>query len=82
MERLYGLFSCLERAEWLLLMNIKCKLLAMAGGFTGAISQALFPEFLIRPKLLHFYRLCHPRDVGCSELSGNRLLGNDGAPAF
>jgi hypothetical protein len=35
----------LERAEWLLLMNIKCKLLAMAGGFTGAISQALFPGF-------------------------------------
>jgi hypothetical protein len=24
----------MERAEWLLLMNVKCKLLAMAGGFT------------------------------------------------
>jgi hypothetical protein len=46
MERLYGLFSCMERAEWLLLMNIKCKLLAMAGGFTSAIAQALFPEVL------------------------------------
>jgi hypothetical protein len=36
----------MERAEWLLLMNIKCKLLAMAGGFTRAILQALFPEVL------------------------------------
>src|SRR5260370_36607112 len=36
----------MERAEWLLLMNIKCKLLAMAGGFTRAIAQALFPEVL------------------------------------
>jgi hypothetical protein len=36
----------MERAEWLLLMNIKCKLLAMAGGFTMTISQALFPEVL------------------------------------
>jgi hypothetical protein len=26
----------MERAEWLLLMNVKCKLLAMAGGFTRA----------------------------------------------
>jgi hypothetical protein len=36
----------MERAEWLLLMNVKCKLLAMVGGFIGAISQALFPEVL------------------------------------
>jgi hypothetical protein len=36
----------MERAEWLLLMNIKCKLLAMAGGFTRAIAQAVFPEVL------------------------------------
>jgi hypothetical protein len=34
----------MERAEWLLLMNVKCKLVAMGGGFTVAISQALFPE--------------------------------------
>jgi hypothetical protein len=27
-------------------MNIKCKLLAMAGGFTGTISQALPPQVL------------------------------------
>jgi hypothetical protein len=26
----------MERAEWLLLVNIKCKLLAMAGGLTMA----------------------------------------------
>jgi hypothetical protein len=26
----------MERAEWLLIMNVKCKLLAMADGFTGA----------------------------------------------
>jgi hypothetical protein len=26
----------MERAEWLLLMKIKCKLLVPAGGFTGA----------------------------------------------
>ena len=26
----------MERAEWLLLINVKCKLLAMAGGFSGA----------------------------------------------
>jgi hypothetical protein len=42
----------MERAEWLLLMNIKCKLLAMEGDFTRAISQALFPGFV--RKLLHF----------------------------
>jgi len=46
LERLHGLFSCMERAEWLLLMNVKRKLLAMAGDFTGAISQARFPEVL------------------------------------
>jgi len=43
----------MERAEWLLLMNTKCKLLAMEGHFTRAISQALFPEVLF-PKRLHF----------------------------
>jgi hypothetical protein len=32
----------MERAEWLLLINIKCKLLAMAGGFTRA------PEHLMK----------------------------------
>ncbi len=34
----------MERAERLLAINVKCNLLAMAGGFTRAISQALFPE--------------------------------------
>jgi hypothetical protein len=44
LERLYGLFSCMERAEWLLLMTVTCKLLAMGCGFTMAISPAPFPE--------------------------------------
>jgi hypothetical protein len=39
LERLHGLFSCMERAEWRLSMNIKFKLLAMARGF----ARALFP---------------------------------------
>jgi hypothetical protein len=34
----------MERAEWLLLMTVKCKLLAAGCGFTMAISQAPFPE--------------------------------------
>jgi hypothetical protein len=46
LERLHGLFNCMERAEWLLLMNVEGKLLAMGCGFTMAISQALFPEVL------------------------------------
>ncbi len=58
----------MERAEWLLLMNIKCKLLAMAGGFTGAISQALFPEVLF-PTFFTSTVHTTPRDVGRSELS-------------
>jgi hypothetical protein len=36
----------MERAKRRLLMNVKCKLLAMAGGFTKATSQALPPEVL------------------------------------
>jgi len=31
----------MERAEWLLLMSIKCKLLAMEGDFTRAIKEGL-----------------------------------------
>ena len=58
----------LERAEWLLLMNIKCKLLAMAGGFTRAISQGLFPEVLF-PNFCTSTVYATPRDVGRSELS-------------
>jgi hypothetical protein len=53
LERLHGLFSCMKLAEWLLLMNIKCKLLAMAGGFTRAISQALFRRFCSQTFALH-----------------------------
>jgi hypothetical protein len=64
----------MERAEWLLLMNIKCKLLATAGGFTSAIAQALFPEVFV-PKLLHFNSLC-PRDLGRSELSRSPVVGS------
>jgi hypothetical protein len=55
----------MERAEWLLLMNVKCKLLAMAGGFTMAISQALFPEVLF-PILYTSPDHVTPRDVGRS----------------
>jgi hypothetical protein len=36
------------------LMNIKCKLLAMSGGFAGTISQALPPEVLF--PILYFNR--------------------------
>jgi hypothetical protein len=36
----------MERAKWLLLMNVKGKLQAMGWGFTTGISQALFPEVL------------------------------------
>jgi len=43
----------MERAEWLLLMNIKCKLLAMEGDFyKGNIASAVSGGFV--PKLLHF----------------------------
>jgi hypothetical protein len=34
----------MERAKWLLLMNVKCEPLAMVWGFITGISQALFPE--------------------------------------
>src|SRR5712692_8164826 len=64
----------MERAEWLLLMNIKCKLLAMAGGFTGAISQELFPEDLF-PNFCTSTVYATPRDVGRSELSRSPLVG-------
>jgi len=37
-------------------MNIKCKLLAMSGGFTGTISQALPLEVLF--PILYFNRPC------------------------
>jgi hypothetical protein len=36
----------MERAEWRPLMNVRCKLLAMGGGFTRETLQALFPEIL------------------------------------
>ena len=65
----------MERAEWLLLMNIKCKLLAMAGGFTGAISQALFPEVLF-PTFFTSTVHTTPRDVGRSELSRSPVVGS------
>ena len=58
----------MERAEWLLLMNTKCKLLAMAGDFTRAISQALFPKVLF-PNFCTSTVHATPRDVGRSELS-------------
>jgi hypothetical protein len=32
----------MERAEWLLLMNVKCKLLAMGGGFPGQYRKPCF----------------------------------------
>ena len=44
-------------------MSIKCKLLAMEGDFTRAISQAVFPGGFV-PKLLHFNGLCHPPTWG------------------
>ena len=37
----------MERAQWLLLMNIRCKPLAMAGGFTRAREH--LKERMIRP---------------------------------
>ena len=58
MEGLHGLFSGMERAEWLLLVNVECKLLAKGCGFTMAISQALFPEGFV-PNPLHFNQPCH-----------------------
>ncbi len=65
----------MERAEWLLLMNIKCKLLAMAGGFTRAIAQALFPEVLF-PIFCTSTVYVTPRDVGRSELSRSPVVGS------
>jgi hypothetical protein len=58
----------MERAEWLLLMDVKCKLLAMAGGSTRALAQALFPEVLF-PNFSSSTVYAAPRDVGRSELS-------------
>jgi hypothetical protein len=56
----------MERAKWLLLMNVKCKLQAMGWGFYhGNIASPVSGGFV--PKLLHFNR--HPRDVGRSYLS-------------
>jgi hypothetical protein len=49
----------------LLLVNVECKLLALAGGFTMAISQALFPEVLF-PILYTSPDHVTPRDVGRS----------------
>jgi hypothetical protein len=56
-------------------MNIKCKLLAMAGGFTGTISQALPPEVLF-PNLYTSTVHVTPRDVERSELSRTLVGGN------
>jgi hypothetical protein len=58
----------MERAEWLRLMNVKCKLLAMGDGFTRAISQALFPEVLF-PNFCTSTVYAIPRDMGRSDLS-------------
>ena len=49
----------------LLLVNVECKLLALAGGFNMAISQALFPEVLF-PILYTSPDHVTPRDVGRS----------------
>jgi hypothetical protein len=64
----------MERTEWLLLVTVKCKLLAMGCGFTMAISQAPFSGGFVL-KLLHFNSLCHPRDVRRSELSRSPVAG-------
>jgi hypothetical protein len=55
----------MERAEWLLLVNVECKLLAKGCGFTMAISQALFPEVLF-PFPSTSTDHVTPRDVGRS----------------
>jgi hypothetical protein len=55
----------MERAEWLLLMNVECKLLAMGSDFTTAISQSLFPEVLF-PILYSSTDHVTPRDVARS----------------
>ncbi len=57
----------MERAEWLLLMTVKCKLLAAGCGFTMAISQAPFPE--VSFQTLALQQSLPPRDLGRSELS-------------
>jgi hypothetical protein len=70
----------MERAEWLLLMNVKCKLVAMGGGFTVAISQALFPE--VCSQTLTLQQSLPPRDVGvrsCPESGSGKSdqIGNE-----
>ncbi len=52
----------MERAEWLLIINVKCNLLAIARGFTKAISQALFPEVLF-PNFYTSTVYATPRDA-------------------
>jgi hypothetical protein len=58
----------MERAEWLLSMNIRCKLLAMEGDFTQAISQALFPEVLF-PKFCTSSRRVRRADLHHGSIS-------------
>jgi hypothetical protein len=64
----------MERAEWFLSMNVKCKLLAMGGFYHGNIASPVSGGFV--PKLLHFNSLCHPRDAGRSELSRSPVVGS------
>jgi len=65
----------MERAEWLILMTVKCKLLAMEVWFYhGNIASPGSGGFV--PKLLHFNSLSHPRDAGRSELSRSPVVGS------
>lgn len=61
----------MERAEWHLLMNVKFKLLAMAGGF----ARALFPEILF-PNFCTSTVYASSRDVGRWYLSTSPVVGS------
>jgi hypothetical protein len=65
----------MERAEWLLRMNVERKLLAMRCGFTIAISQAPFPQVSF-PNSCTSTISATLRDVGPSELFRNPDVGN------
>jgi hypothetical protein len=61
----------MERAEWLLLMTVKCKLLGC--GFTMAISSSPVSGGFV-PKLLHFNSLCRPATWAFGAVESSELL--------
>jgi ketosteroid isomerase-like protein len=73
LERLHGLFSRMERAEWLHLMNIKCKRWRVV--LPGQYRKARFRRFCSQTFALQQF-MPSPRDVGRSDLFTSPVVGS------